>query len=212
MQGSGEADGKGASLPRLNKDSPLAKISDAELVQKARAGDKESFAVLVHRYIRLVVAVAQASIGPQDAEDMAQDVFSEAWRSLEMLRSPELFKAWLVGITRHLCIYRLRRRTREEEIYTELYDLRRAQKPDDFEHSIKAEHRESIEQLKQAVEELPETYRRVILMRYMAGMSVEEIAQTLDITRAACDKRLTRAKQRLKDALKNLISGDFQNE
>jgi len=183
-------------------------MDDAGLVGLARKGAKDAFAMLVHRYLRLVVAVAQASVGAQDAEDMAQDVFAEAWRSIDMLRSPENFKAWLVGITRHVCIYRLRRRTREEEVYSDLYDMEKAKQADEPTQGDSAEHREHISSLKEAVDALPETYRRVVLMRYMAGMDLYNIAQALGISRTACDKRLTRAKQRLKDALRGTISSE----
>ncbi|MBN1809457.1 MAG: sigma-70 family RNA polymerase sigma factor [Planctomycetes bacterium] len=201
---------KDALLPQHGPEDAdhLAANSDSALVSLARKGAREAFAVLVRRYVRLVVAVAQASVGAQDAEDMAQDVFAEAWRSLDMLRSPEYFKAWLVGITRHMCIYRLRRRIREEEVYSEFSDIQKAASAGESDATPAAEHRESISLLNSAVEHLPETYRRVVLMRYMAGLSVDEIAQALGITRAACDKRLTRAKQRLKDMLKDTIIGD----
>jgi RNA polymerase sigma-70 factor (ECF subfamily) len=206
----GEVSGKGQRLPPRNEQNadPLANMDDAALVGLARQGAKDAFAMLVHRYLRLVVAVAQASVGSQDAEDMAQDVFAEAWRSIDMLRSPENFKAWLVGITRHICIYRLRRRSREEEVYSDLYDMEKAKQTDEPTQSEHAEHREHISSLKDAVDALPETYRRVILMRYMASMDLDNIAQALGISRAACDKRLTRAKQRLKDALRGAMNNE----
>ena len=182
---------------------PEAPEPDAVLVGRAREGDRQAFAVLVHRYLRLVVAAARASVGPQEAEDLAQEVFIEAWRNLAALRAPERFAAWLLGIGRRMAVYRLRRRKRQEEAYSE-FSRMAAGNPGGAARSpeSQAERDEALAALEEQLQALPEPYREVILLRYMAGLGIEEIADVLGISRAACDKRLTRAKNRLKELMR----------
>lgn len=176
--------------------------TDAVLVERARGGDKQAFASLVTRHLRLVVAAARSSVGSHEAEDLAQDVFIEAWRGLPALREPARFAAWLLGIQRRMAVYRLRRRKREEEVYGTFSRITSIDPPQGMSPDGQAEQGEALAFLEKQIEALPEAYREVILLRYMAGLGIEEMASLLGISRAACDKRLTRAKSRLKEFMK----------
>src|SRR5262245_48169265 len=73
--------------------------TDAELVRRTLAGDREAFAQLYDRHARLVRAVA-ADAGPGRSDDAVQETFLRAYRGLADLRSPDAFAGWLVGIAR----------------------------------------------------------------------------------------------------------------
>ena len=194
-----EPDIEGNSGPRLGDE---AAEPDAVLVERARAGDRKAFAALVRRHIRLVVAAARSSVGAQEAEDLAQEVFIQAWRGLASLREPARFAAWLIGIERRMAVYRLRRRKREEEVYGAFSRISSASSHQPASPGGEVEKEETLGRLERQLEMLPESYREVILLRYMAGLGIEEMASLLGISRAACDKRLTRAKYRLKEMMR----------
>jgi RNA polymerase sigma-70 factor (ECF subfamily) len=95
---------------------------DAELVRRTLAGDREAFARHHDRYARLVRAVA-ADAGPARAEDVTQDVFLRAYRSLGSLRAADRFAPWLVGIARHV-VREARRKPVPEPLPAALPDRR----------------------------------------------------------------------------------------
>jgi RNA polymerase sigma-70 factor (ECF subfamily) len=75
--------------------------TDAELVRRTVAGDRDAFARLYDRYARLVRAVA-GDAGPGRAEDISHDVFLRAYRAIAALRATDRFAPWLVGIARRV--------------------------------------------------------------------------------------------------------------
>src|SRR5262245_38800155 len=89
--------------PRPARRKDMSNRIDAELVDAARAGDRQAFAELVGRYQNVVSALAYALTGDLSrSEELAQDVFLAAWQHLGQLREPDRFRSWLYGITRNL--------------------------------------------------------------------------------------------------------------
>ena len=89
--------------------------SDAELVARCRAGDEAAWEALVDRYARYVYAIAARvyRLGPQDAEDVFQEVFSRVFERLGSLRESDALRPWIAQTTRHCAIDALRRSGRE---------------------------------------------------------------------------------------------------
>jgi RNA polymerase sigma factor (sigma-70 family) len=90
--------------------------SDASLAARCRTGDETAWRELVDRFSRYVYAIAIQGyrLGPDDAEDVFQEVFARAYERLETLRSDEALRPWLAQLTRRCCVDRLRRRSREQ--------------------------------------------------------------------------------------------------
>jgi RNA polymerase sigma factor (sigma-70 family) len=88
---------------------------DAELVARCRAGDEAAWEALVDRYARYVYAIAARvyRLGPQDAEDVFQEVFSRVFERLGSLRESDALRPWIAQTTRHCAIDALRRSGRE---------------------------------------------------------------------------------------------------
>ena len=88
--------------------------NDVSLVSRSVAGDRPAFAQIVSRYQSLVCSVAYSATGNVSrSEDLAQETFLTAWRSLDDLREPERLRAWLCGIARNLSFNGLRSEGRE---------------------------------------------------------------------------------------------------
>jgi RNA polymerase sigma factor (sigma-70 family) len=90
-------------------------VSDAELVQRCRAGDPSAWNELVERFSRYVYAICVQAfrLSPHDAEDVFQEVFARVYEHLDRLRSDDAIRPWIAQLTRRLCIDRLRGSGRE---------------------------------------------------------------------------------------------------
>jgi RNA polymerase sigma factor (sigma-70 family) len=98
--------------------------SDAELVGKSLAGNRDAFGQIVARYQSLVCSLAYSATGSLgQSEDLAQETFVAAWKQLAGLREPEKLRAWLCGIARNLINNSLRRQGREPSHAAEALDL-----------------------------------------------------------------------------------------
>jgi RNA polymerase sigma-70 factor, ECF subfamily len=165
--------------------------TDAVLVAAAQAGHLDSFGALYQRYRNPIVALAYARLGDKHAaEDAAQEVFAIACRDLASLRQLEKFGAWLGGICRNVTRQTLRKQNRPAPL------------PDKSAGKGGPEHEERWDAVRRAVWQLPPAERELIVMRYFDGFSQARISQVLDLTPAAVNGRLTRAKRKVAKFLK----------
>jgi RNA polymerase sigma-70 factor (ECF subfamily) len=159
--------------------------NDAVLVAAAQGGCLDSFGALYQRYHNPIVALAYARLGDKHAaEDAAQEAFVIACRDLASLRSREKFGAWLGGICRNVTRQMRRQRSRPAPL------------PDDPPYDG-PQREERWDAVRRAVWKLPAPERELIVMRYFNGFSQARISQVLDITPAAVNGRLVRAKRRV---------------
>lgn len=91
-------------------------LTDAQLVERCRAGEAEAWNTLVERFSRYVYAISVRAFGlsETDAEDVFQDVFARTFERIDSLRDDAAVRPWLAQLTRNACIDRLRAGTREE--------------------------------------------------------------------------------------------------
>jgi RNA polymerase sigma-70 factor (ECF subfamily) len=168
--------------------------SDAALVEAAQQGRLDGFGALYQRYHNPIVALAYAQLGDRhSAEDAAQEVFAVACRDLRSLRDRDKFGPWLGGICRNVCRQMLRVKTRACPLPQEPIDRAADGQPQEQEES---------EAVRRAVWNLPDGERELVVMRYFNGFSQAKISQVLDLTPAAVNGRLTRAKRRIAEWLK----------
>lgn len=93
---------------------------ERETVRRAQAGDQVAFAALIDRYAKAVTSLCYAStLNPNDAEELAQDVFLAAWRGLRRFRGDAAFSTWLFSLTRNACVDRARRAAARPRLATE---------------------------------------------------------------------------------------------
>jgi RNA polymerase sigma factor (sigma-70 family) len=96
--------------------SQLATLTDAELVQRCRAGDADAWNELVERFSRYVYAVCSRGfrLGEEDAEDVFQEVFTRVFTHLDTLRNDAALRPWIAQLTRRLCLDCISRGGREQ--------------------------------------------------------------------------------------------------
>lgn len=175
--------------------------SDEQLVTAARGGEVSAFEALTARHREAVWRVAFRLLGnEEEAFDACQDVFVKAWRLLSTERfSDTHFRGWLFRLTVNLCRDRLRARRRRLQLFVPLSDdAPDAPSPD----PLKVwETRVWSEEVRRAVESLPEAQRVVVILRHYEGLTTKEIAETLHLSHVTVRVRLTRAMAALRKKL-----------
>jgi RNA polymerase sigma-70 factor (ECF subfamily) len=190
---------------------------DSELVRKARQGDASAFELLIKRYDRRLYRVARSVLrDSSEAEDVVQETFVQAFTHLSDLRSDASFSTWLTRIAVNLALRVRRRRHLHETVeLTALNNLQERNEarvvpfpPADAESDPEsaAARRQIREFLERAIDDLPEPFRAVFVMREVEEMSIEETAACLGLKPATVKTRLYRAQRRLRDILASQIA------
>ena len=190
---------------------------DYELIKAIQAGRKDLFAELVQRYERALYHFGLKMCSePQDAEDVVQETFLNAYRYLNDFRYETKFKNWLYRIATSNCIKKRRKSKFAPERELSLDEFL----PQDealVEQQVPAWATLPLDQLlneelgqtlKQAIVEVPEKYRVVLVLRDIEGFSTEESAQILNLTPANIKVRLHRARLFLREKLKTYFTDE----
>jgi len=170
------------------------------LIINAQAGDTNAFAALVTMHGTLVYNLALRTLGdPQEAEDVAQETFVRAWQALPGFRAQSLLSTWLYRITTNLCYNRLPHMKSElaaldPDTEIELVDERQT-----VENALVSS--ELVEMLHTAVNQLPESYRLLITLRHMQGLSYAAIAGVTQMPLGSVKTGIFRARQQLRQML-----------
>lgn len=179
---------------------------ELELIERAKRGDRQAFGVLVERYQRRVVGVAQAvAHNREDALELAQEAFVRAFENLPRFESRSSFSTWLYRIAVNLAIDFRRRETRHVVLrgLEAESELRRI--PSHADDAYRAVRRSELsERIRKALDQLTPEHRAVILLREVEGLSYDEISDTLDVPRGTVMSRLHYARNRLRGLLKDL--------
>jgi RNA polymerase sigma-70 factor (ECF subfamily) len=170
-------------------------------------GDAEAFRELLERHQRLVIGTVARMIGTADAEDVAQQVFINVWKSAPRWRPEASVTTWLMTITKRLVFNESRRRfrarlipqTTDEELGPEPFDS----KPGPDGEVLNLELHRAVES---AMAMLPEKERLAVILRQHEGMPYEEIAVVLGISLPAVKSLLFRARNSLKERLASYLS------
>ena len=180
----------------------LTDANDAELVVAALAGNTQAFDVLVTRYRRAMLTIAQQIVrNPIDAEDVVQDAFLRAFEALPQLSDLNRFGAWLHSITRNRALryYRSASRYQPQEDMEPYLNRSADTSAEDPAHIVERELTQQA--IRDAIQELPDDFRGVIELYYWAEMPQKRMAEFLSVPLTTVKWRLHKAKERLKTIL-----------
>jgi RNA polymerase sigma factor (sigma-70 family) len=190
-----------------------AVATDEQLVEATRAGSDEAFEALFRRYRdRIGVHVRGMVQDRGRAEDIVQDTFVSALRSLRSSDQEIVFRPWVYQIARNACIDHLRRTKRTEEISIDSDEFW-----PDFEGYVSAStpetyatvvQRQSLDDLQQAFGGLPDSQYEILVLREFEGLSYQEISRRMRLTPAAVESMLARARRSLKDHFDEIATGE----
>ena len=174
--------------------------SESFLIARARRGDAGAFEEIVRLHQRRVYGVALRIVRNHDvADDVAQETFLRAWRSLDRFELGRPFGPWICRIAANLAVNHVRSPRAREQGLPEGHAETRARAPGPLAQLLDGE---ASEVLDAAMAQLPREQRAVLVMRAVEEMSYAEIAEALGISPGTVMSRLYRARERLALALR----------
>ena len=177
-------------------------MTDQELAARARDGDQDAFEQLVRDNEKRIYTLALRMTGSrEDALDLAQDAFFQAWKALPTFQGESSFATWLYRLATNLCLDHLRAQKRRTQSMGPALSL------DDEENGPvqvadqQLQPQEAVERserrraLERGLASLPDHHRQVLIMRELSGLSYQEIAQRLGVPVSTCGTWLSRARK-----------------
>ena len=178
-------------------DGPTA--SDARLLEQARGGDRGAFDELVRRHFAEVYGLLHRLVGNhEDAEDLAQETFVRAYRSLGLYRGEGVFAAWLGRIAVHLA--RDHHRSRSRQVRTLALELVEAEPA--ARRSGELSQRELVRRVGEAVAALPPGLRAALVLRVLEGRDYEDVARSTGLKPGTVRTQVMKARRHLLRSLR----------
>ncbi len=188
-----------------------SKLSDFELIEQTLAGNQSAYADLVKRHQRFVFTLAMRfAKGREDAEEIAQDCFIKAYRSLASFQGSSKFSTWLYSIVYTTAMTSLRKkRVDTDSIDDENTYIQVANQSWGYDVNS-AENKSRSYYLNQAIEQLLPDDATIITLFYKGEQSLEEIGQTMGMEANTVKVKLFRARQRLKEKLEHNLKHEVK--
>lgn len=178
-------------------------LDDRDLVKRAREGDTDAFGQLVKRYEERILRLVRGMVPEADMQDVAQEAFLKAFRKLDSFDGRSSFYTWIYRISANTAMdWRKKERRRRHAPLpegSEGEDLLPGRGPGP---ATQVTRRELGDLIESAIAALPPKYHEIVVLRETQGLSYEEIAQTLGISKGTVESRLFRARERLREKLK----------
>jgi RNA polymerase sigma-70 factor (ECF subfamily) len=183
-----------------------ADLADEVLVVAAILGDLEAFNELALRYRAAVVRLAQAIVGHEDAEDVAQDVLLLAFKALPSIEEPARFAAWLMAITRNRA-WRFSSQKRAHRAGRVEFDELLLEQIMALAQPF-VDNQDTNEEMKLALEKLPADYALALRLHFYDDMPLKRIAAFLGVPLSTVKWRIFRGKKLLREQIKILRNGE----
>ncbi len=194
--------------------------NDLQLVERAQQGDREAFRELVEKYQRKVYSICYGMLkNPDDSMDVSQEVFVKVYRYLEKFNGQSTFYTWLYRITVNMCIDHIRKNSRMRVVdYDDgIARMETMEGDDNIMPSTlglnpdKVYGRKELRQkMLEALETLTENHRTILVLREVEGLSYDELAEVLNISKGTVMSRLFHARRYFQDALREYLGNDLK--
>jgi RNA polymerase sigma-70 factor, ECF subfamily len=186
-------------------------LSDADIMVRVQAGDREAFGLLVSRYAPRLLRFADSKLQDTDlAEDVVQETFLSAYRARGSYDSQFAFSTWLWTILLNLCRRHWQKRRRRVVSVWEQWDAtcpepRDEQTPSPLSQLVAREDRHRLNVL---LAELPEPQADALRLRFFGGLPYEEIAATMECSLSGAKRRVKTGLERLSNHIRSLDQTD----
>ncbi|MFC0516832.1 sigma-70 family RNA polymerase sigma factor [Mucilaginibacter sp. SMC90] len=188
-----------------------SKLSDIELIEQTLAGNQFAYADLVKRHQRFVFTLAMRfAKGREDAEEIAQDCFVKAYRSLASFQGQSKFSTWLYSIVYTTAMTFLRKKRVDTDSIDDEGTFVQVESHESAYDTNNVENKSRSYYLNQAIEQLLPDDATIITLFYKGEQSLEEIAQTMGIETNTVKVKLFRARQRLKEKLERNLKHEVK--
>lgn len=183
----------------LSLDQPVLNIHD-ELIARCKAGDREAHYDLYKMYSKAMYNVGyRITRSEEEAQDVLQEAFINAFRNLDKYRGDATFGAWLKRIVVNKAITALNKKKHESIPDDDQWDVAEAEQPAEYGDEL------TVERVKRGIEQLPDGYRSVLSLYLLEGYDHQEIADIMNITESTSKSQLNRAKNKLRALLSGKV-------
>ena len=187
-------------------------LGDNEIISRVLRGEQNAYAELVNRYQGYVLTLVLRMVKTrEDAEEVAQDVFVKAYRSLADFRGESKFSTWLYTITNTTCITFLRKKRLQIHSLDNEKVFEVADSKDSGLRANQIEQKSRLNMVNQAIGMLSPDDAEIITLFYKAEQNLEEIAGILGLEPNTAKVRLHRARGRLKEKMERHFSEEVKN-
>lgn len=184
-----------------------AELSDEEVVERVLAGDTALFEVLMRRHNQRIYRAVRSILGrDDDAEDVMQEAYVKAYQHLDQFERRARFSTWLTRIAIHEAFHRLRRADAKTSAQSDGEAMTRIPSHD-RDPERRTFDRELSNLLEQAIDNLPEHYRTVFVLREVEDVNTADTAECLGLSEENVKIRLHRARALLRDQLYDQVGG-----
>ena len=191
-------------------------MTDAELTALLKQGDGQAFEYLVKTYQdRIFNACLGVLHSAEDAEDMAQEVFMEVYRSVGGFKEEAKLSTWMYRIAMTKSLDHLRSKKRKKRfafvssLFSETSNNPRYDPPDFIHPGVQLENKETAAYLFKAIDALPENQKIAFTLHKIEGLSYNEIGEVMSLSLPSVESLMFRAKQNLKDLLGDYYKTNF---
>jgi len=186
--------------------------NDNEIISRVLRGEQALYAELVKRHQNFVFTIAlRYTPSREDAEEIAQDVFVKAYKSLSDFRGESKFSTWLYTITSTTCISFLRKKRLETNSLDDERVMEAADSLDSGMSANQVEQKSKVKMVNEAIKLLNPDDGKLITLFYKGEQSLEEIGQILGIESNTVKVKLHRARQRLKEKMERYFSQEVRD-
>ena len=188
-------------------------LTDPQLVERTREGDRQAFGELTRRHWRRCVDLASFFLrNRSDAEDQAQNAFLKAYQHLDQYEGDAEFTTWLSRIVANQCLMLMRARRRARFVYLDQAPCEPRSLPvqvaaPDLDPEGELGFAQLTEVLRLEVGRIPKLMRNVMLLRDIQGLPMRDVAAQLGITVSAAKSRLVRARAELRNRMTRHCAG-----
>lgn len=179
-------------------------LNEKRLIERASAGDASAFNTLMGNHEQRMYAIAlRMCKNREDAQDCLQEAMLRVFRSIGTFKGESAFATWAYRITMNTCLDEIRRKKKSRDTSMDVL-LDQGWSPPDTSATPekKAMQGELHRNLSRAINDLPEDMRSAVILRDIHGCSYEEIAQTLNVNVGTVKSRISRARERLREKIR----------
>ncbi|TWU30132.1 RNA polymerase sigma factor [Bythopirellula polymerisocia] len=190
--------------------------SDAELVAATQGGDRQAFGTLVERHQeRLFNTLLRVLGSSDDAREVLQDAFIQAYTKIDTFRGSSQFYTWMYRVALNLaCSYKRRTKRHREEVSIDTMKTNVGEEPVDHGESPEQDmlRAEQAELVQAALVELSDEHRQILVLREMDDFSYETIAEILELPVGTVRSRLFRARMQMKELLEVVLISESKQK
>jgi len=193
-------------------------MDDRKLIQEIKQGNAKAFEAFVLEYQGLVYNTCYSFLNHrEDAEDVAQEVFIDAYRSIDSFRGDAALSTWLYRLSMNKSLDFIRAGKRQKRgggmlSYVDNEEMSKLNVQDSDQPHSQMEDEEKRQILYAAVSKLPERQKKAIVLSKFEGLSQEQVAEVLETSVSSVESLLVRAKRKLRDLLSDYFYGKDENE